>query len=226
MIEGLQQVGAAIEAGWKIEALLYSPQLLSSEFGNDLVSHFEGRVEEVSASAFATIAGREHPQGILAMARRRHRSFESVIPALCGAALISPQDPGNVGAVLRTLDAVGGSALYLLDGGVDPYHPTAIRAGVGATFVIPVIEGGFEEFLSWRRSHGIQLIGTSARAPTHYLEARPTAPWILLLGSEQKGLSDEQKRACDILVSVPMRGRASSLNLAVAAGILLFAYTA
>ena len=94
-------------------------------------------------------------------------------PSACGTALASPQDPGNVGTILRTLDAVGGSALYVLDGGVDPFHPTAVRAAMGASFVIPIVETGFAEFDAWRRARGLQLIGSSAHAPTDYREIRP-----------------------------------------------------
>ena len=225
LIEGLQQVGAAIEAGWEVEAVLYAPELLASDFGHQVVSRFGGRVEEISVAAFESIAEKEHPTGILALAKQRRGSLGSMAPFVCGAALVCPQDPGNVGTVLRTLDAVGGSGLYLLDGGVDPYHPTTIRASMGASFYVPVVEASFAEFLDWRGTHKIRLIGTSARAATNYREARPAAPWILLLGSEQKGLSERKKAACDVVVSLPMRGRASSLNLGVAAGILLFAFT-
>ncbi|MFH1185392.1 MAG: RNA methyltransferase [Chloroflexota bacterium] len=225
LVEGLQQVGAAIEAGWDVETIIHAPELLASDFGRQVVSRFGGRLEEVSAPVFASIAEKEHPTGILAIAKQRRGSFGSTAPFGCGAALVCPQDPGNVGTVLRTLDAVGGSALYLLDGGVDAYHPTTIRASMGASFFIPVVEASFTEFLDWRGTHEIQLIGTSARAERNYREARPAAPWILLLGSEQKGLSESHRAACDIVVSLPMRGRASSLNLGVAAGVLLFAFT-
>ena len=134
--------------------------------------------------------------------------------------------PGIVGTILRTLDAVGGSALYVLDGGVDPFHPTAVRAAMGASFVIPIVEAGFGEFDDWRRARGMQLIGSSAHAPTDYRGILPLEPWVLLLGNEQKGLSEVQQKACDVVVRLPMRGHATSLNLAVASGILLFEYAA
>ena len=224
LVEGLQPVGAAIEADWEIEALLYVPRLLGSKFADGLLARYRGRLEEVSETVLESVAEKEHPQGIVAIARQRHTTLASTAPGRLGAALVSAQDPGNVGTILRTLEAAGGPVLYLLDGGVDPYHPTAIRAAMGATFAITVIEAQMEEFLAWRKTHGVHLIGTSARAERDYREVKPRQPWILLLGNEQKGLSDIQRQACDVVVSLPMRGRASSLNLAVAAGILLFAY--
>ena len=141
-----------------------------------------------------------------------------------GAAIVSPQDPGNIGTIFRTLDAVGADALFLLDGGVDPYHPTSVRASMGTIFWKPIVQTSFDEFMDWSRRGGYQRIATSAHAKQNYHDLKPNAPWILVLGSEQKGLSMEQINACDTSVSLPMRGRASSLNLAVAAGILLYQF--
>ncbi len=140
--------------------------------------------------------------------------------------MVSPQDPGNVGTVLRTADAVGTNALFLVDGGVDPYHPTCVRASMGTLFWIPVLQSSFSELLAWAHEHGVQLIGTSAHADIGYRNFEPSPPWIVVLGSEQKGLSADQLEACDARVSLPMRGRASSLNIAVAAGILLYEFSA
>ncbi len=119
-----------------------------------------------------------------------------------------------------------GLRLFVLNRGVDPFHPTAVRAAMGASFQIPMIEARFEEFDAWRRTHGVQLVGSSAHALADYRDIRPRAPWVLFLGSEQKGLSDVQQHACDMVVRLPMRGHGTSLNLAVAAGILLFEYAA
>ena len=93
---------------------------------------------------------------------------------------------------------------------------------MGTIFWMPVIQLSFEDFVAWGRSKDLQLIGTSARGDIDYRTLAPQDPWVLILGSEQKGLSAEQIKACDVAVSIPMRGRVSSLNLAVAAGVLLY----
>jgi TrmH family RNA methyltransferase len=224
VVEGIHHVGEVVAAGWEVEAILYAPDRLKSDFGRDLISRFSGRIEAASAEVFDSAAGKDNPQGILAIVRQK--LFRMVdLPALrCGVALAEPQDPGNLGTVLRSLDAVGADALFVLNGGVDQYHPTAIRAGMGASFWIPVLETTFAEFDVWRRQRGVQLIGTSAHAGTDHPASALTKPWILLFGSEQKGLSGDQLLACDFTVSLPMRGRTSSLNLAVAAGILLYRF--
>jgi len=229
LVEGILHVGEAAEAGWEFESLLVAPERLKSEFGRQLVEKLTDngiRCQPVSESAFESFAEKENPQGIAALVRKKNRSLDEFPPQTFrfGAALVSPQDPGNVGTILRTLDAVGADGLFLLNGGADPYHPSAVRASMGSLFWKPFAQASFDEFMRWARQGRYRLIGTSARGNVNYrtvkLDERPT---ILLLGSEQKGLSSEQIAACDELVSMPMRGRATSLNLAVAVGILLYA---
>lgn len=226
LVEGLHHVGSAFEAGWEIEALVYSPDLLSGDYAPSLLKDAQ-RIglapQPVSANVIESLAEKDNPQGILAVVSKRKLRLSDLEVIRSGVALVSPQDPGNVGAVLRTIDAVGADALILIDGGVDQYHPTCVRASMGTLFWKPVVQAGFEEFDRWAKGKGIQLIGTSAHAQTDYRQTFPgNSPWILVLGSEQKGLSLEQSAACDVVVSIPMRGKVSSLNLAVAAGILLY----
>ncbi len=229
LVEGIHHVGEAIEAGWGIEALVYAPDQLTSDFARALVEDQQNRrvhCAAVTLDLLGVIAEKENPQGILAVVRQRQSSLEDMAPEHfhLGAALVSPQDPGNVGTVLRTLDAVGADRLFQLDGGVDPYHPSAVRASMGTIFWKPPVRDSFDHFVKWASLNGCQLIGSSAHAKDDYRTYRRSSqPVILLLGSEQKGLSEEQIKSCDVTLSLPMKGRASSLNLAVAAGILLYA---
>ena len=122
---------------------------------------------------------------------------------------------------------VGADLLFLLNGGVDLYHPTCVRASMGTLFWKQVVQSDFDAFRHWVKGRGYKLVGASAHAQVDYRETNlGDAPWVLLLGSEQKGLSDEQMAACDVTVSMSMHGKVSSLNLAVAAGILLYALNA
>jgi TrmH family RNA methyltransferase len=226
LVEGILHVGEAAEAGWELETLLYCPERLKSEFGRGLVEKLSGngvRCQPVSEPAFESFAEKENPQGIAALMRQKHRRLnEAAVPKLA-AAVVAPQDPGNVGTILRTLDAVGADALFLLDGGADPYHPSVVRASMGTLFWKPFFSTSFSEFAAWAQAGGFRLVGTSAHATVDYRQLRlETRPTILLLGSEQKGLLPEQLAACDELISLPMRGHATSLNLAVAAGIFLY----
>ena len=237
LVEGIHHVGEAVSAGWEVDSVLYAPELLTSEFALELLARLSAPPQPVSAHVLESLADKENPQGILAIIRQRNNTLDSFsLPAASqkktrGVALVSPQDPGNVGTILRTMDAVGASVLFLLDsqdatrGSVELYHPTVIRSSMGTLFWKPVIQASFQEFVTWARRENCQLIGTSAHGDVEYQTFNPETPWILVLGNEQKGLSPEQIRACDVTVSLPMRGRVSSLNLAVAAGILLYRFT-
>lgn len=226
VVEGLHHVGEALEAGCDVDAILYAPDVLTSSFGSSLVESHPEKLQPVSHEVMESLADKENPQGILAIVHQRHEAFSDLPAVMRSVAVVSPQDPGNVGTILRTMDAVGAEALLLLDGGVDPYHPTSVRASMGAIFWKHLVQASFDEMEVWSNSRGIQRIATSAHAQMDYREFKPSEPWMLVLGSEQKGLSQEHLAACDVAVSLPMRGRASSLNLAVAAGILLFHFSA
>lgn len=232
LVEGIHPVGEAVNAGWELEAILYAPDLLTSTFARDLIARLGTTPQPVSSQVMESLADKENPQGILAVVRQKQTQIDefkhSPVPGAQtirrAAALVSPQDPGNVGTILRTLDAVGADALFLLDGGVELYHPTVIRSSMGTIFWKPVIQTSFDEFVTWARKGNYQLIGTSAHGEVDYQTLVPQSPWILVLGNEQKGLSTAQTNACDVGVSLPMKGRVSSLNLAVAAGVLLYQY--
>ena len=228
LVEGILQVGEAVEAGWQIETILFAPDLLLSGFAKTLIGEEKGkgvRCIPVAEEAFESLAEKENPQGIVAIVHQKTWELGDLSLGNChyGIALVSPQDPGNVGTILRTIDAAGADGLFLLDGGVDPFHPTSVRASMGTIFWKPVVQVSFQDFVIWARKEGYGLIATSAHGCLDYRELdMEDQSFILILGSEQKGLSLEQIEACDQLVSLPMKGRASSLNIAIAAGILMY----
>lgn len=225
LVEGIWHVGEAVEAAYPLEFILCAPELLRSAFGEQTLVRAAGNgipIYETAPEIFQSLAAKQAPQGMIAVARQRSVPLVALTaqthPWL--VALVAPQDPGNVGAILRSIDAVGASGLILLDGGVDPWHPTAVRASMGALFWAPVAQAGWEAFVGWARQY--RLYGSSARGVVDYREAEYAQPCILLLGSEREGLSAEQAGACQMVVRLPMGGHVSSLNLAVAAGVLLF----
>jgi RNA methyltransferase, TrmH family len=232
LVEGIHHVGEAVESGWEIDTILYAPEQLTSTFARDLMARLGTKPQPVSSQVMESLADKDNPQGILAVVRQKQTQMDelkhSATPGAqatrCAVALVSPQDPGNVGTILRTLDAVGADALFLLDGGVELYHPTVIRSSMGTIFWKPIVQTSFDEFAAWSQKGKYQLIGTSAHGDVDYQTLVPQTPWVLVLGNEQKGLSVAQTNACDVAVSLPMKGRVSSLNLAVAAGVLLYQY--
>jgi TrmH family RNA methyltransferase len=228
LVEGILPIGEASAAGWRIDMILFAPDLLESDYARNLISGETAkgvRCIPVSAPVLESLAEKENPQGLVAVVSQKTALLEDLKSGdiKFAAALIAPQDPGNVGTILRTLDAAGGDGMFLLDGGVDLFHPSVVRASMGAVFWTPVVKTTFVNFLEWARKHGFRLIGTSAHADLDYRELKTgKAPSILVLGNEQKGLDSDQLAACDTTIRIPMRGRAGSLNLAVAAGVLLF----
>jgi RNA methyltransferase, TrmH family len=229
VVEGIRHVAEAIEAGASVEYLVYCPDLLTSPFGRDLVDQQRAKrlpVHSVTAPVFATLSERENPTGLLAVVRQQRRKLAELSPANLGwgVAVVAPQDPGNLGTIVRTIDAVGANGLLLLDTGVDPYHPTAVRASLGSLFWVPMATASFAEFAAWVKQHAYHLYGTSAHGATPYQQVPAyQRPAILLLGSEREGLTAEQRAACEAVLQLPMRGKATSLNLAVAAGVMLYA---
>jgi len=232
VVEGISHVGHAVSAG-VVEYVLYSPELLTSAFGSDLVRQQSDKgvpCYAAGAEVLSYVAAKDNPQGIVAVARIPGTALADLGQAACPwmVAVVAAQDPGNVGTILRTIDAVGAGGLILIGECVDPYHPTSVRASMGALFWHPVAEvEGFGEFAGWAAAGGYEIYGTSAHAGEDYLASGPyRRPCVLLLGSERQGLAPEQLSVCGRVLSLPMLGRTSSLNLSVAAGVLLYAMLA
>lgn len=237
-VEGLRIVGEAVQLGAQIEALVVSPDLLTSPFGRDLVAAQRGKgiiVHEVTPEVFESVSSKDGPQGIGAVIRQRWEplamvrlavggSTQTSTPPLsdCWIALDSTQDPGNIGTILRTADAVGAAGLILTGSAADPYDPSAVRASMGAVFALRLVRASFADFAAWKGRHGYRVIGTSDHAAHDYQAIRYDSPLILLMGSEREGLSAAQMAACDEMARIPMAGRSDSLNLAVATGVMLY----
>jgi TrmH family RNA methyltransferase len=232
LIEGIHHLGSAVEGGFALEEIFYCPELLESPFARNLIEQqIAGGTPcyPVSEMVFQSLADKENPSGILGVGQQTHRVLPELSPDnfSWGVAVVSPQDPGNIGTILRTIDAVGASGLILLDQGVDIWHPTAVRASMGAIFWHPVVEAPFAEFADWAHQNRYFILGTSAHSTLDYQQAVfDSLPIILLLGSERAGLTSEQIKVCQAMVNLPMHGKVTSLNLAVAAGVLLYTISA
>jgi TrmH family RNA methyltransferase len=233
LVEGIRHVGEAVEAagsGRDIEilALYYSPDRLQSEYGRHLIEATSDQGMDsyaVSEDVFRSLAEKDNPQGILAILRTPQINLADIdVQAFAwGVAIIRPQDPGNLGAIMRTIDAVGANGLIIIDGGCETWHPAAVRASMGTLFWHPAITTTFEIFSGWAKTHHYHVYGSSAHGSQDYLTIqRYHRPSILLLGSEREGLNDVHRSICEKVISLPMRGKSTSLNLAVAAGVLLY----
>jgi RNA methyltransferase, TrmH family len=225
-VDGIQLVAAAIQLGADIETLVVAPDLLTSRFARGLLSEQRERGAnclEVTAEVFGSLAAKETAQGIGAVVRQRWQPLACASPADgCWVALEAVHYPGNLGTILRTSDAVGGAGSILLGHTTDPYDPAAVRASLGAVFTQRLVRASLAELADWRRSHGCTIVGASPAAAIDYQAVAYRPPLVLLMGSEPRGLSAAGLALCDVLVTIPMVGHGDSLNLSVAASVMLY----
>lgn len=227
-IEGLRVVLSALESGADIDALFYSSELLTSDLAEDIIRQQKSTGTlclEVTSKVFKSISTRQHPIGLGAIVNNVWTDIESLTVGRTDifVALFNVSDPGNLGAIFRSIDAAGASGLLLIGSSVDPYHPTAVKASMGTLFSVPhsqVVD--LATLKNWINKNQLQTIATSAHAQLSYRDVDYRFPNVLLLGSEREGLPAETIEAADLRVSIPMHGVASSLNLATAATVLLY----
>jgi TrmH family RNA methyltransferase len=174
------------------------------------------------------MSGKDNPQMLVGAYRQPETSIERIVRLREPLWMVvqALRDPGNIGTILRTGDAVGAGGLILIDDCADPFSVEAVRASMGAIFTQDVAAARWPEFVAWLRTGPGQLVGTSLKATDDYLDAEYRAPCFLLIGNEQQGLPADYEAECDLLVKIPMAGRADSLNAAMAAAVMAFAVKA
>jgi TrmH family RNA methyltransferase len=228
VVQGIQPVWQAVEAGADVELLIVAPDLLRHPGAAEMVAATEAagvRVARLSADVFARIADRDGPSGLAAIVRSAPAGLAdlSAGPGTVIAALHEVGNPGNLGTIVRTASAAGASGLVLIGPSADPYDPAAVKASMGALFTVPVAPvASAAAFLEWAAARELTVAAASGHAGTSYWEADLRPPIALLLGSEGSGLPEDVLAAAGQQVRIPMTGTAESLNLAVAAGILLY----
>jgi TrmH family RNA methyltransferase len=179
----------------------------------------------IAESLFRSLSERSQPAGLGAIVAAQLADPAQVVlsPADLVVALVGVSDPGNLGTIIRTADSAGARAVVLVGQTTDPFHPGAVKASMGSLFALPLLHLADEAaLLAWGRSQGATLVATSAHAAESAWTVQPRWPLMLLLGSEREGVPERLLSAADHRVAIPMWGSATSLNLAVAAGILLF----
>jgi TrmH family RNA methyltransferase len=225
--EGVRAVEELLRSPFTVLGVLATPALAESPRGAALLRAIAARgVEcaEVGEKEFLSAADTEHPQGVLAIAEVPARALESLVLATSARVLVldAVQDPGNVGTLVRTAAALGTAAVVALPGTADLWNAKAVRAAAGAHFHIPVVHAAPDELLASLREATIPLWGTAADGgPLDGLAPPPRL--ALAVGNEGAGLSPAVRAAAQRMVALPMAAGVESLNVAVAAGILLYA---
>ena len=187
-----------------------------------------GEAIETTADILSKLSGKDNPQTVLGVYPEWDTALDRLDRTSASIWLVAHElrDPGNLGTILRTGDAVGAGGLILLDDCVDPFSVEAVRASMGALFTVPVAHAGWAEFERWLRGGAGTLVALSLATDTDYRAVHYPAPTFLLTGNEAQGLPPEIERSCDLRVTLPMRGKADSLNAAVATAVMAYAVLA
>jgi TrmH family RNA methyltransferase len=224
LAEGARSALEAADLGVWPEILVFAPAALERPQVRGLIEQAEARrvrLIETSESVLGQIAKRDNPQTVIGAYRQRLAKLEELdgdpIVALEGI-----RDPGNLGTILRTSDSTGAGGVVLLGESCDPFSVEAVRASMGSLFATKLARASFDELMQFKQKRGATLIGASLKGAALDADRTIGARAIVLMGNEQSGLPSHMEDACDLLVKLPMRGRADSLNLAVATAVMLY----
>lgn len=227
LIAGYRPLYYALEQGYELLELYVAPSLFFGENEERLIAQIArtgAAVFEVTDAIFAKLFDNGRPDGLLAVARQPLRRLVDEWPPRKGFYLIAEgvEKPGNLGTILRSADGAGASGVIVCDPCTDLWHPEVVRGSVGACFVVPCFEADRATTLAWCRQQGITILAATPQADQLYTEVDMTGLVALAVGTEQHGLSEHWLTEADHQIKLPMLGKANSLNVAVAATLLLY----
>jgi len=231
LAEGLRILAEARDSGQLPEIVAFSAEGARHPLAAEIIAAAEaagGEAIETTPDILSKMSGKDNPQMLLGAYRQPSATLDRIDRSKAPLWIVAQalRDPGNIGTILRTGDAVGAGGLILIDACADPFSVEAVRASMGAIFTQDIATARWADYVTWLRSGDGQLVGTSLKATKDYLDAKYDQPCFLLIGNEQQGLPGEYEAECDLLVKIPMAGRADSLNAAMAAAVMAFAIKA
>ena len=231
LAEGLRIITEARDSGRLPEIIAFSAEGAKHPLGAEIIAEAEAAgadAIQTTPDILSKMSGKDNPQLLLAAYRQPDTALDRIDRSKADMWIVAQalRDPGNLGTILRTGDAVGAGGLILVDDCVDPFSVEAVRASMGALFTQDIAMARWDEFIAWLRAGDGQLVGTSLKASEDYLDAGYRRPCFLLIGNEQQGLPASYEEECDLLVKIPMAGRADSLNAAMATAVMAFAIRA
>lgn len=229
--EGVHALTAAYRNGWPVEALIYCPETVQTQWARDLIGQTpEDARLEVTPHVQSLLSDREAPSELMGLIAQRQDDLAR-IPLESGLLVLlldRPRNPGNLGSMLRSADALGAQGVIISGHATDLYDPKTVRASMGSLFEVPAVRveahRALEAWLAAARSRleGVQVVSTSAHAPRAVYDVDLTRPTVIAIGSEESGVSNYFESLADAFVSIPMFGSATSLNASVAASIFLY----
>lgn len=227
LAEGLRILTEARDAGALPEMLWMSDASAPHPLAAELATATEaagGEVLLTSPDILAKISGKDNPQAVVGVYPERWTPLQAIDRSTADIWIVAERlrDPGNLGTILRTGDAVGAGGLILIGDCTDPFSVEAVRASMGALFTQAIVRSEWDAFLAWLRSGPGELIGTSLNTELDYQQPGYTRPAFILIGNESQGMPPDYETACDTLVKMPMRGKADSLNAAMACAVMAY----
>lgn len=227
LIEGYRALWHATEQGYPINEVYSCPSLYFGKNESSLLNRLAAggaQILEVTEEVFLKMAVRGRPEGLLAVAPQCHRALLEHLPPPNALYLIAEavEKPGNLGTLLRSADGAGASGVIICDPCTDIWHPDVVRGSVGAFFTMPVFACDSQTALAWCRGHNIQTLAAAPQTETLYTAVDLTGPVAIAVGTEQYGLSERWLTQADCQIKLPMLGTTNSLNVAVAATLLLY----
>lgn len=230
VVDGNRLVEEALDAKLEMLAGAFADRLLKARNGHDLKRRIEQRAEQAFActdDVLARMSSLTTHQGVIAIVRTPRWRPEQLLGSDPTGALIvaaaGVRDPGNLGAMVRAVEAAGGTGFVAMIGGADPFRDKAVRGSSGSVLRVPMltrIDDG--RLLALAREHGLQLVVADHRAETDYIDADWTKPSVVVLGNEGAGVPDPLREAADVAVRIPIAATVDSLNVAVTTGVLLY----
>ncbi len=227
LAEGLRILTEAMEAGHLPVMIWHAPESAAHPLVDKLVQATEaagGDVFVTSPEILSKLSGKDNPGAVLGVYREFLTPLAKIDRAASGLWLVAERlrDPGNLGTILRTGDAVGAGGLILIDECTDPFSVEAVRASMGALFTQRIATARWDEFVPWLRSGPGQLVGTSLNTEFDYQDPCYETPTFILIGNESQGMPEAYETECDLLVKMPMMGKADSLNAAMACAVMAY----
>lgn len=225
--EGLKLATDALAAGWTVRYLAIGPEARDNPVAQKAAATAKARgalILEVNTPILEAITRKDNPQMVVGVYEQQMMPLEAIDPraSTVWIALDRVRDPGNLGTIIRTADAVGASGVILIGDCTDPFAVEAVRATMGSLFHVPLVKTSPEAFKAFVGRWPGTVVATHLEGSVDYRTVDYTEPALLVMGNEQQGLSADLAAACKTLVRIPQAGQADSLNLAVATGIALY----
>jgi TrmH family RNA methyltransferase len=223
VIEGKREIDLAVKGGYSLKTVLICPDIYSKEVSE--IEKFDAEIIEISTDVYQKLAYRKTTEGILAIAKAKDLSLDSLQlknenPLILVAE--APEKPGNIGALLRTADAANLDAVIIANPRTDMYNPNIIRSSVGCLFTRNIATGTTDEIIRYLKKNNVEMYAATLQASVPYQTCDFTGSSAIIVGTEDEGLTGSWREQSTQNIIIPMQGEIDSMNVSVAAGILIF----